>query len=118
MKENWQTIAVIIALTLAIAGCQTIPQAGLIYAQKTVVGIEVSTGDASTPGAHLKVGYTQDLGSYVPVAVRYTSGESIFPIVGKATVATEGLTPAQKAVITAAVVKAYQEGGGLTDAIS
>ena len=60
-----------LALACMVAGCNSLPTAGMLYAQHTVGGLEVAVGDptvASSP-AHIKIGYSNDFGTYIPMAV-------------------------------------------------
>lgn len=60
---------VLAALTLAVAGCQSLPQAALMYTSKTVGGLDVSSPRTNDGQVSISIGYKRDDFAYVPVAV-------------------------------------------------
>ena len=71
MKLFFSTPSVIsISIGVALSGCQSVPQAGLVYSSNISVGVglKVSTADATAP-VDISVGYKQTDFAYVPVAV-------------------------------------------------
>lgn len=62
--------SVLVLVAMANCACQSIPQAGMLYSQHTVGGLEIAVGDTSTTTspAHIQIGYKNDFGTYIPMA--------------------------------------------------
>jgi hypothetical protein len=99
-----------------LAGCQAIPQAGLLYSQHTVGGLEIAVGDAtaSTSPAHIKIGYSNDFGTFIPMAVgKNAQITDIYSLLASARIPDSAVDERVKAAVT----KAIQD-GTLFDVIS
>lgn len=51
---------------LALAGCNTVPTAPLVYWSRTVGGLDISTGSGANPGVNLSLGYQRHDLAFVP----------------------------------------------------
>src|SRR5947209_4571526 len=96
-----------------LAGCQTIPQAGLLYSQHTVGGLEVAVGDttASTSPAHIKIGYSNDFATFIPMAVGKNAQLSdIYSLLASSRLPPEVVDDRMRARVAAAISKSIEEG--------
>jgi len=68
---------------IALAGCNTVPTAPLVYWSKTIGGFDITTGSGSNPGVDISLGYQRHDLAFVPAGALWEdeSGKKHFKII-------------------------------------